>query len=295
MKINTAMRAAAVAAAVGGVLTVASPASVALPGSFGALVPSTFVTQYNTVDLPTEGVGSGSVACPSGMALVSAGGLAAGLSSITPSPGYTGTTVTGRAERGTSLRIVVAEATCAPVSQFAGTTIATGRDQRAHSDLGEWTQTISCPAGMRAFGGGGYFKTSTGAVSKDGYNLSANSVTLNGRGWTVSAVNHTFSDALVVTTRCAPQSSSTRLVEEIYPITPQRGASSGSANGYAHCPAGHLPISGGAQITQDGTAEPSGSILSDSVLVENGQLGWHASGSSGGEHAELHVVALCGS
>jgi hypothetical protein len=146
---------------------------------------------------------------------------------------------------------------------------------------------------MRAFGGGGYFKATDGTISRDTFDLNANSPTPDGRGWTVSALDNTFTDRLIVTTRCAYQSSSTRLVEETFPIPTEPGT--GYTSGYAHCPEGYWPISGGARLTQDGSASSAQPFLVWSVSVRNGQIGWFASGRSGGEHPVLHVIALCGS
>jgi hypothetical protein len=284
-----------VAMAVGGVLAVASPAVAATPTTFGALVPSTFVEAYGSAPVPESDVGSVTTACPAGTAVVSTGGggVLDGLTGITPAPGFTSGVASARAGRGDRAAQVTGMVTCAPTAQFAGTTIATSRPQYIHSPTGEWTQTITCPAGMRGFGGGGYFKAADGTISRDNFDLNANSPTLNGRGWTVSGMDNTFTDRLIVTTRCAYQSSSTRLVEETFPIPTEPGT--GYASGYAHCPEGYLPISGGAQITQDGSASAAHSRLVWSVSVRNGQTGWFASGSSGGEHPRLHVVALCGS
>jgi hypothetical protein len=242
----------AVATAVGGVLSVATTATAALPSTFGALVPSTFVDVYSPpATIPLTGVVSATAQCPAGMAAVSSGGLADGLFRLTPGPGYDSGLVTARAVNGNTGFAIVASATCAPTAQFAGTTVAT-RETRAHSTTGEWTLTATCPAGMRAFGGGGHFRASNGTFGTDEFFLGADAPTPNGRGWTVSALDNTFTDTLVVTTRCAFQSSSTRLVEEIYPVVlPVPGATQGTAQGYAHCPAGFVPISGGAWFTQD--------------------------------------------
>lgn len=276
----------------GGLLALATPAA-ATPSTFGALVPSSFVESYALDDVPASTVQDGVAQCPAGMSAVSVGGGASLLDSLTPGPGGTSGISTVRTERQDTRALVSAQATCAPNAQFAGTTTATRHEYR-HSVSGEWTATVTCPAGMRAFGGGGYFETAHGAVSKDNYFMAANSVTVNGRGWTMSGLDPTFTDRLVVTTRCAVQSTSTRLVEEIYPIVPITGATVGRANGYAHCPAGYLPISGGAQITQDGYPVAAQPQLEWSVSVRTGQVGWYAAGWSGGSNAQLHVIALCG-
>jgi hypothetical protein len=286
----------AVAVAAGGVLSVATTATAATATAptFGALVPSTFVDVHSPpATIPLTGVVSATAQCPAGMAAVSSGGLADGLFSITPGPGYDSGVVVARAVNGNNGLPIIAGVTCAPAAQFAGTTVAT-HETRAHSTTGEWTATVTCPAGMRAFGGGGHFRASNGAFSTDEFFLSADAPTSNGRGWTVGALDNTFTDTLVVSTRCAFQSSSTRLVEEIYPVVPVPGASVGKAQGYAHCPAGFVPISGGAWFTQDGPPSGAQPQLSVSIMGK-GRIGWFAGGIDGSDHPQLHVIVLCGS
>jgi hypothetical protein len=285
----------AVAVAAGGVLSVATTATAATAPTFGALVPSTFVDVHSPpATIPLTGAVSATAQCPAGMAAVSSGGLADGLFSITPGPGYDSGVVVARAVNGNTGSPIIAGVTCAPAAQFAGTTVAT-HETRAHSTSGEWTATVTCPAGMRAFGGGGYFRASNGASSTDEFFLSADTLTSNGRGWTVSALDNTFTDTLVVSTRCAFQSSSTRLVEEIYPVVPSPGAGTvGKAKGYAECPAGFVPISGGAWFTQDASPVGAQPQLSVSVIGKNGQ-GWLGEGIDGSDNAQLHVIVLCGS
>jgi hypothetical protein len=277
--------------AIGGVMSTA-PSAEAAP--FAGLIPSTFVTKYQTLTVPALGGLTAEAPCPAGMKAISAGGLGTVLSGITPGPGYDSGTATARAGANEGGNLLVAQVTCAPAVQLAGATFAT-REQSAHSTVGEWSQTVNCPAGMRAFGGGGYFRAKNGARSTDPYFLSAETLTSNGRSWRVSALNNTFSDTLVVTTRCAPQSSSTRVVEEIFPIVPQPPATVGRVSGYAHCPDGFTPISGGAEVTGDSPPIAAQPKLMVSVLVESGQIGWFGSAESGGTNAKLHVVALCGS
>ena len=135
---------------------------------------------------------------------------------------------------------------------------------------------MNCPAGMRAFGGGGYFRAANGTPSTSASALYANHPSASGRSWTVSALNMTFTDTLVVSTRCAFQSTSTRLLEFSYPIVPAVPTTEGQVGDYARCPAGFLPISGGASLTQDGASSAAQPRLVWSVLVDNGQIGWFA-------------------
>ena len=288
------------ALAAGLALAGATPAAAATP-TFGALVPSTFQDVLTAADVPPSGLNSATAPCPAGKAAVSVGGFSSapggasdGLAGITPGVGNTTGVATARAERSESNAHVIAQVTCAPSAQLAGSTPVT-HETSVHSPIGEWSTVVNCPAGMRAFDGGGYFRARNGTVSKDGFELYANTLSVNARTWIVSAVDNTFSDTLVVTARCVPESSSTRLVEEVFPVVPVRPGAGGRVDCYAHCPAGFLPISGGAQFTQDGSPLASHSVLTESLLVRGGILGWHASGFSQGEHAALHVVALCGS
>jgi hypothetical protein len=80
------------------------------------------------------------------------------------------------------------------------------------------------------------------------------------------------------------QSSSTRLVEENLP-DPDRPERRVHLRLRAHCPKGYLPNSGGARITQDGSASSARPYLAWSVSVGNGQIGWFASGRPGREHS----------
>jgi hypothetical protein len=280
--------------AIGAVLAVAPSADADTPSTFAGLVPNTFVTNYATKVVPALDSATAIATCPSGTKAISAGGLyGGGFSSITPGPEQESGTATARAGASDIGTEVVSEVTCAPTAQLAGTTFAT-REQSAHTDVGEWTQTVTCPAGMRAFGGGGYFRAKDGSRSATAFFLSADTLTTNGRSWRVSARNTTFTDTLVVTTRCAPQSSSTRLVEEVFPIVPQPGTIVGRANGYAHCPDGFTPISVGAEVTGDSPPVAAQPKLVVSVSVPNGQIGWFGSAESGGTNPQLHVVVLCG-
>ena len=56
-----------------------------------------------------------------------------------------------------------------------------------------------------------------------------------------------------------------------------------------------MPISGGAWFTQDGPPAVAQPQLQVSTTVKNGQIGWFAQGTDGGENAQLHVIVLCGS
>jgi hypothetical protein len=266
--------------------------------TFGALIPSTFVSEYHHVAVPEEGASTATLACPAGQAIVSVGGLGAErLIGLTPSPNYTSALATGSAGRGQHDASVYTETTCAPNAQFAGSTFATHEVSKPADRTDEWTSTATCPAGQRAFAGGGYFRDRSGTVKNEGVIfLSGNSPSGDGRSWTVRAVNQTRTDSLFVTARCLPQSSSVKVKVVTYPfteITPGTGVR--RAQGYARCPAGYVTISGGAATVLDGSLQASQSSLEASLLVGSPEPGWFGSAMSRGDNnARLHVVAICG-
>jgi hypothetical protein len=185
---------------------------------------------------------------------------------------------------------IQAVVSCVPSAQLSGTTTVT-RESRKYSGGAAgftWTGSAVCPAGMRAFGGGAYFRAANGAESQSGYAMSHNSVDPTGRTWLVRVKNSELTDTLVTTTRCAYESSSTLIVKTEYPAVGDR------ANGYARCPVGYLPISGGAHLVSDDNERDMYRTLEVSTPVRNGSIGWFASGRTQGHNGRLYVYALCG-
>jgi hypothetical protein len=278
------------AMAAGGVLAAASTPAAALPNTFGALVPTSITDYRIEANIPPGQNQTATAPCPAGMSEVGVGGGAPG-NSLNFIAAANGTSAVVSAPPGIPTdpnHFVQAVVSCAPSAQLAGTTTAT-RESTGHTSGLQgmsWGGVVTCPAGMRAFGGGGYFRSANGTLST-GYAMSYNSLSPNDRSWIVRAKNSNPTDTLVVTTRCAYESTSTRIVQETYP------AVSGRANGYAHCPAGYLPISGGAQIVSDNNVADTYETLMYSTPVRNGQIGWFALGSTSGTNGRLNVWALC--
>ena len=127
----------AIAMAVGGALSMASPAGAATASTFGALVPSTFMTVYGPgVAVPESSVRSDTAPCPVGQAAVSVGGGGVStLMGLAPGNNFTSGVATGRTGRADVGSSILAQATCAPTAQFAGTTVSS-REQRVHSRTG---------------------------------------------------------------------------------------------------------------------------------------------------------------
>jgi hypothetical protein len=260
---------------------------------FAGLIPSTFHEVYNFADIPLSGVQSVTAECPPGEWAVSIGGGGTPLGSIAPGTNGSSAVATTSSPRPNLDWDINTEVSCAPASQFAGTTVITGEQPAKTVPGGRYTRSLECPAGMRAFGGGGYFRTASGALSTTGEGLIANSVTNQGKVWRVVAVDKVLTDVLVVVTRCAPQSSSTRLMAVSYLM--QRDPVTGvkSAGGYAECPPGYRPISGGAIITSSAGDETG--RLNWSVPSLSSTLGWYAEGTSNSAvEARLNVIVLCG-
>lgn len=214
----------------------------------------------------------GTVDCPAGTFVVSAsasnvaalppGPLRSPITSLTPlrnsrtSPGlanYTAVVVTGvfgTAAPGT-LSSVKVQAACAPAARLSN---ATSREiSIAPTGFGVSRGTVYCPAGMRAFGGGGHYLASDNHITK-GAEMYENSVTADGTGWTFRGVARASTDRLIVTTQCAP------LVGSYLPAAsvpaPQQ------APGYVgvRCAIGYTVLSGGVTFAHQDHTEGTGGV-----------------------------------
>lgn len=132
------------------------------------------------------------------------------------------------------------QATCAPVSQATDTSIATFTAQASPSTLR--TGTAMCPVGKLAYAGGGNFMTSQAFFSTSGTRLVGSYPTADGRGWTVTGHTSAPTDRLVIRTLCAPLTGSQPRQETFAPVN-------GVGQGYANCPFGMRPLTGGAYMT----------------------------------------------
>ena len=220
----------------------------------------------------------GTVDCPAGTFVVSAsasnvevhqgGALPPGfvggpITSLAPlrnsrtSPGlanYTAVVVTGffgTAAPGT-LSSVKVQAACAPAARLSNATSREITIAPTHF-LGVNRGTVYCPAGMRAFGGGGHFLASDNHITK-GSEMYENSVTADGTGWTFRGVAFNGTDRLIVTTQCAPLVGSYVPAPSV-PASPQ-------APGYvvAACAIGYTVLSGGVTFAHQDHTEGTGGV-----------------------------------
>jgi hypothetical protein len=263
------------------------------PAAASTFVPTNVHEVWTTISGSVNSKVGGYVSCPAGMKVVSAGAGNAQLASLTTTEDGNGAYASGVLTNPGATYLPL-QADCVPAADLVGSTVrsVTVRDHRKPSgSYALASATVRCPAGSYAFGGGGYFTTQSG-VSMYPVSMQANAPTEDGTGWTFAAYARRGDDSLVVRTQCAPAPTSSFLVSATYPI-PTTG--SHSASGYANCPAGHLPLSGGSYIANPADIR---STMSYSEAVRNPApylSGWYASATvpAAATGAALHVIARC--
>jgi hypothetical protein len=255
-----------------------------------ALDPTSIRDYSNYSDIPADQQGTVSSDCPAGTSVVAVGGFGSVDIGSIANANNTSAVVTSGAFPSEAAR-AAAVVSCAPNEQLAGTINVTRETHTSDTGIQGhvWTLSVGCPAGMQAFGGGGYFRAANGVPSKFGL-ISVNTVSRQGRSWSVRARNDVLTDTLVVTARCANASSSTLIVEQQFNADPKTGR----AGGYANCPPGYLPISGGATVLSDARPSDTYSFLDFSLPVRGIRFGWYGSGYTMGANGRLQVRVLCG-
>jgi hypothetical protein len=236
---------------------VAATASVLVVGSASpasaAISPRNFQVVAKEVEVAPNTVARVIATCPAGTRMVNAIGMAffspSHLIGIAPTGSFDGAVAIGKAgPAGDTLRVDVS---CSPSSNFANAT--KGAVDVPANGTGLTRGRASCPAGMRAFGGGGYWRTATG-VSSSG-KMYSNTVTFDGTGWTFSGATTNPTDRLTVITQCAPLPGSHVLTNQ-GPLGPDIH----NPRVRVDCDAGYLPISGGAFLSTNAYAESPGVI-----------------------------------
>jgi hypothetical protein len=272
----------------GASVEVGGPAAASAPRLAG-LIPSTFTEVYSQGETPIGSARSANASCAAGQAAVGVGALGAvPLGSITPGPDAASVqALTAPLPQPDLPWNVIGVVTCAPTTQLAGATFFTREQYHPNGAL--WSASVDCPAGMRAFGGGGYFRNSNGSQSTSYQRMTTNTVAGGGKRWKVEAVNPNPEDTLVVATHCAYASSSTKIHELSIPVISTPGTAGYTANTYVRCEPGYLPISGGVSVDS-----PAGSSIEASLPVRSGQIGWFGKANSIDPSARLHVIVLCG-
>lgn len=253
----------ALAAALAGV--VVSPAS----ADVRAGTPIQYVTNYfwggSTGVLTT-----GTVSCPTGSRVVSSGASAAGgggvLTGISPlPPDYTAVRATGYAPG--YLQVTIG---CEPISAL--TEVISRTVELPAGTTGFHRGVVRCPAGMRAFGGGGTIVEPFGRASGDSTGMVSNSIAVDGTGWTFATSIKKPSDHLLVTTQCAPFRGGGTVATNATPSYFIK------ANVYASCPPNYTALSGGVYLSRSDGTEATSGYVDYSIIASNNR--WYASGST---------------
>ena len=277
MRIPRIAVAAALAAGtvVGALASAAAPASADVPASN----PIQYVTQYFWGGSTSTQV-IGTVSCPSGTRVVSSGASASGgqLTGIAPDiNSFTSATATAYAPG--YLQITIG---CEPTAAMSEVTT---RTIQLPYGSGVRRGVVYCPAGMRAFGGGGYMVKpfGIGGFSRDSLEMVSNTVSADGTGWTFEADTSSANDAPVITTQCAPLRGS-------YVSQTGTPAPNGQrVNLYGSCLPGYTALSGGVYLSKpNGSEEPSGFL--DYSIPASGNR-WYVDGFSAGSAGDK-LVAL---
>jgi hypothetical protein len=132
------------------------------------------------------------------------------------------------------------------------------------------TGIITCPAGLRAMGGGGSFVDLNGRAATP-LTFVQDAPTWQGTGWAVSGRPSRTSDVLVMTIRCAPLPGSFVQVQNItFPNTQNRSL-------LALCPTSALVVGGGAYVQRPGDGREGEGTITSSVASPNNN-GWSVTG-----------------
>jgi hypothetical protein len=264
----------AAATAIGGLASSAAPAAADILAS----TPIKYVTQsfYGS----TAGVVTiGGVSCPSGSRVVSSGASAPGGVLIGISPDVNRhDSATASARLQGYLQVTVG---CVP---FAGTSDVVSKVIALpyKSSLGRGV--LYCPAGMHAFGGGGFMMNPSGHISTDAYEMTSNAVSADGTGWTFAASTVGPNDRVVINVQCAPLRGS--YVSQTGTPAPQFKL----ANVYGFCQPGYTALSGGVYLSKpDGNEVRSGYI--DYSVPASGNR-WYTDGMSFEDPTGDKLVAL---
>lgn len=273
---------AAVVAAAG--MLVAGQASAA-PASSAA---AAFQIQYikRVVSGAPSTVVSGTALCPSGTRMVSSAAGNAGIAAITPLPDFSGAEAVGRLRSTANRAFLEIVVGCLPTAQVPGLSSSNwiSRTQNFFPDAqGNRRGVVTCPSGMRAFGGGGSLRTPEGALSTKGNAMYSNTVTADGTGWTMKVFSSSLSEKLVITTQCAPLAGAqVRQTGIPLPNNPIRELSV-----HTPCLPGWTMISGGVYLSKADGTEQQGGVLDSFPGAE----GWVVSGISH-SFADTKLVAL---
>ncbi|HKT00440.1 MAG TPA: hypothetical protein VJT31_12980 [Rugosimonospora sp.] len=226
--------------------------------------------------------------CPAGMRVVSAGAGNAVLGQLSTTADGTGAVAEGFLVN--PPLFIFAQADCVPAADLAGVTTAISRFIDNTGPVGAaalYSATAACPTGTYAISGGGTITNPAGTPTA-GSTVSYDGPATDFPGWTFVGWAEK-GDVLEVRAQCAPLPFATNAVITQFAIPP-----GGTVSGRANCPAGHVPLSGGALISDDG---PNSSLsYSEAVRTVAPEVsGWFARASVGVQTsgAVLFIVAEC--
>lgn len=270
----------AVVAAAG--MLVAGPASAAPASSATAALQIQY--KVSSISGPPNTLVKGTALCPAGTRMVSSGAGTARITSITPLFDFSGASATGYTGSTPNLAFIRVLVGCLPQSQVPGVSSSrwVSRTGTFFSDVNGFRRgVVTCPAGTRAFGGGGYF-AKQGIPTGGTNSMHSNGVTADGTGWTVRGYSPDRNETLVITTQCAPLPGG-HVAQANVPL------SSTTPKGTVHAPciSGYTMLSGGFYLSKSDGTEQVGTVLDSFPGAE----GWIVSGVFSG-FSDLKLVAL---
>jgi hypothetical protein len=274
------------AAATIGSLVTAAPATAAVDGGYHH-------ARANTAFQSQPSYAGAYVDCPAGQRPISTGVLAhdpmAILRSNAVTKEGTGSHATAWGSGGQSFEV---SAECVPNAKLSGST-PTSRTVRDRRDRwGYFRETVACPSGSVAYGGGGTVTDSAGNHDQQGLNVYGS---IPGIGeWTYAAAGGLGSRVLRVDARCLPRTQLGRVVHVDSTVTgPPNSTSREPVVASARCPANTFAFAGGAWFHTSSTFAPSWhGYLRASAMDADGR-GWFAAGTTFGFNSQLTTRVLC--
>jgi hypothetical protein len=243
---------------------------------------------------PGRTVVEGSVPCPAGTVVVAAAAGGVILGTLRPVGNFlsqgTGFSVSATGRITAAGDALTVTATCAPLGRLGNVTSRTkvvpsgGRAFRHDS--------VPCPAGYYAFGGGGHYQNSLNGNSPNGINMVANAPSADGTSWTFAGTDNVLSDSLVITTQCAQMASPRRdrIVQAGVP-----SVANNFVGDFADCPAGWTAISGGVYLSNaDGSEAPGRTAWSIPADRQSKMSSWYALGQANSAvNTKTNTLAQC--
>ncbi|GAA4988148.1 hypothetical protein [Kineococcus glutinatus] len=279
--LGAALSAAALAASV----AAAAPASAAVDGGYHHAMA-------NFAFPSTSGYAGGYVDCPAGRLPIASGALSHDpmgiLMSNTLTTAGTGAYATASGSGG---RAFTVQADCVPASVLGGSTLATRVVRDRRNVWRDFRETVTCPSGTVAYGGGGTVTSPEGIYDHRGLYISGSVPGV--QGWTYAGTGSIGGNALVVEAHCLPRTRLGRIVVVDGAATATDGAGRLPISASARCPVGTFPFSGGAWFRAEGSSVPGlVGYFTASAMGADGRS-WFAAGTTFAPRAQLITRVLC--